>query len=138
MSTVRLFSVTQEMKWPMYVGIFFVLLLLLCFARRFCRLESSSSVPSREPPSTQLQPPSSSPHYMYVPSGNQVMGPGGAIWVPEPNSSWQPAGNHQMTWSGQNQSNQGLVQQGFPTALFTSQQLGDLPPTYDEAVLAKP
>ena len=126
----------------MYVVVFLLLLLLVCFARRFCRLKSntSSTLPSGEPPSsTLLQAPNSSPHNMYVlaPAGPQTVGPGGSIWVPEPSSSWQPTPNQQGIWAGQNQSNQGWDQQGFPTAPSVA-EFGDLPPTYDEAIVAKP
>ena len=141
------------MSWLMYLAIFLLLVLLVCFARRFCRFKSSNSstVPSGEPPQpTLLQPPNSNPHYMYVPvpAGHQTMGPGGSIWVQEPSSSWQPTANHQGVWAGENQSNQGWAQnqtqgnqgwaqQGFPTAPSMA-EFGDLPPTYDEAIVATP
>ena len=118
-------------------------------ACRFCRLKNSTSstVASGEPPSsTLLQSPNPNPHYMYVPApaGHQAMGPGGSIWVPEPSSSWQPTANQQGIWAGQNQSNhgwaqnqnqsnQGWAQQGLPMAPSLA-ELGDLPPTYDEAI----
>ena len=61
--------------------------------------------------------------------------------MPEPSSSWQPTANQQGIWAGQNQSNQGWAQnqnqsnQGFPTAPSMA-EFGDLPPTYDEAIVA--
>ena len=131
------------MKWLTYLGIFLLLVLLICLCRVwFCRSKSSSmsTAPSGEPPSsTPLQPPNSNPHYVYVPApaGHQGMAPGGAIWVPEPNSTWQPASSHQASWSGQNQSSQGWTEQGFPRAPSMA-QFCDLPPSYDEAIVAKP
>ena len=124
-------------------------MLLICLCRVwFCqsKCSSSSTLPSGEPPSLIfLQPPNTSPHYVYVPAParHQSMEPGGApsglraIWVPEPNSSWQPASSHQGSWPGHNHSNQGWTEQGFPTAPSVA-QFGDLPPTYDEAIVAKP
>ena len=145
-STISTSSAARKMNWLIYLGVFLLLVLLVCFARRFCRLRSSTSstLPSREPPSSSLlQSPNSNPHYMYVPApaGHQAMGPGGSIWVPEPSSSWQPAATQQGIWAGQNQSNQGWAQNqnqsnpGFPTAPSMA-EFGDLPPTYDEAIVA--
>ena len=68
--------------------------------------------------------------YVPAPAGHQAMGPGGSIWVPEPSSSWQPTATQQGLWAGQTQSNQ-----GFPTAPSMA-EFGDLPPTYDEAIVA--
>ena len=143
-------SAARKMSLLIYLGVFLLLVLLVCFARRFCRLRSSTSstLPSREPPSSSLlQPPNSDPHYMFVPApaGHQAMGPGGSIWVPEPSSNWQPTANQQGIWAGQTQSNQGWAQNhsqnqnqsnpGFPTAPSMA-EFGDLPPTYDEAIVA--
>ena len=129
------------MKWLMCVGLFLLLLVLLsclaCLATRFChRLKSRSTAPSGEPPSspTLLQPPNSM--YVPAPDRHQDMGPGGCLWVPEPNSSWQPSANQQQQGAGAGQ-NQGWTQRGFPTAPSTMPQFSDLPPTYDEAIVAK-
>ena len=74
----------------------------------------------------------------HICTGHHALGPRGSVWVPEPNSSWQPLANqHQATWaSGPNQGTQNQTQQRFALAPSVP-HLADLPPSYDEAVMGK-
>ena len=120
------------------------ILLACCLIRRCCRsnqagaVHSVNSAPSEGPgPAPSLsQSASSNAHYIYA--GHHALGPGGSVWVPEPNSIWQPLANqHQATWaSGPNQGTQNQTQQRFALAP-SMPHLADLPPSYDEAVMGK-
>ena len=117
------------------------ILLACCLIRRCCRsnqagaVHSVNSAPSEGPgPAPSLaQSASANAHYIYA--GHHALGPGGSVWMREPNSSWQPLANqHQATWaSGPNQETQNQTQEGFACA----PHLADLPPSYDEAVMEK-